>query len=942
MASSQDTRFSIPTLNDKDYERYKVELKLWKKITNVPAQKQGPMVALSLPDNHGSKIKDKVLEELSIDVLSQADGLDKLITFMDSVLLKDQLSDAFDKYHDFEKYNRNNENISEYIEEFDLKYKRLAKFGIKLPQEILAFKLLIHADITSDEQMIVKSGINYKEKETMYDQTKASLKKFKGESGGSSVQNNCSYNIKSESVNVNSDSYRDGFRRGRGRGSFHGQNRNGNMSYGSFEKNVRGNYGGYKPQRGGQFSRGRSGRFSGAGRQSNPLDVQGKIMRCHACESTRHLIRECPHSYENSKSVNHNEYEQDEEACLFTGQHPDEMFVFYTESRNSAVLDSACSSTVCGKSWLNDYINSLDGYNCEKVKRIDSQKVFRFGGGQRLKSEGQYTLPAIMAGVRINIRTDVVDSDIPLLLSKDAMKKANMKLDLQFDTAEIFGKTVSLNCTSSGHYCIPIVEENAMLVDLDKCSDVEREKTFKKLHYQFGHASSQKLIDLLKDAKVWNPNFKDKMDQICKKCDICKQYAKTPARSVVSFPLASSFNEVVSLDLKQWDGGYILHMIDVWSRYSMSTFIEKKMPQLVIDSLMKRWIAIFGVMKGIISDNGGEFTAEEMMDVASKLGVRLLTTAAKSPHQNGLNERVHYIVDSMLYKLRLQFPKVKLDVLLGWANMAKNSIHMNHGFSSHQLVFGSNPTLPNILTDELPALDDCTISEVFAQHLKCLHSARQLFIQSESDERIRRALRHKTRNTNERFSHGDEVYYKKDGSARWLGPARVMFQDGKVIFVRHGSYLMRVTPNRLVKRYCDRKININTDDSIEHDEGNNILSEGEMVTEKEDSNRQLIVNKEIDNVNSGDISEKNDSNKHLSVVGEDLDNTIDHSTSVVEDSKDDSSAGVNLQSEAEGNEFVPDEEQPIVRKSMRLLNRENGWEVYSVQLSKAMQSEKNV
>ena len=238
-----------------------------------------------------------MLEELSIDVLSEAGGLEKLITFMDSVLLKDQLSDAFDKYDDFEKYNRTNETISEYIEEFDLKYKKLTKFGITLPQEILAFKLLIHADITSDEQMIVKSGINYTEKDKMYDQTKASLRKFKGECGGSAVSNNCSYSMKLESVNANS--YKNGFRHGKSRGSFYKQNygQNRKVAYGTFDRNVSGN----------------------SGRQSNPVDAQGNVMRCLACESIRHLIRECPHSYENSGSVNSNGDEQ-EEAFPFDGE----------------------------------------------------------------------------------------------------------------------------------------------------------------------------------------------------------------------------------------------------------------------------------------------------------------------------------------------------------------------------------------------------------------------------------------------------------------------------------------------------------------------------------------------------------------------------------------------------------------------------------------------
>ena len=42
-----------------------------------------------------------------------------------------------------------------------------------------------------------------------------------------------------------------------------------------------------------------------------------------------------------------------------------------------------------------------------------------------------------------NIKTDIVDSDIPLLLSKSAIKSADIKLDLENDTATMnnVGKT---------------------------------------------------------------------------------------------------------------------------------------------------------------------------------------------------------------------------------------------------------------------------------------------------------------------------------------------------------------------------------------------------------------------------------------------------------------------------------------------------------------------
>ena len=79
----------------------------------------------------------------------------------------------------------------------------------------------------------------------------------------------------------------------------------------------------------------------------------------------------------------------------------------------------------------------------------------------------------------------------------------------------------------------------------------------------------------MKDADVWREEFKDDIDKLYEKCQICHQFAKTPTRPVVSLPMANKFNDKVVLDLKIWKGGkYILHMIDMFSRLSVSVFIE--------------------------------------------------------------------------------------------------------------------------------------------------------------------------------------------------------------------------------------------------------------------------------------------------------------------------------------------------------------------------------
>ena len=103
------------------------------------------------------------------------------------------------------------------------------------------------------------------------------------------------------------------------------------------------------------------------------------------------------------------------------------------------------------------------------------------------------------------------------------------------------------------------------------------------------------------------------------------------------------------------------------------------------------------------------------------------------------------------------------------------------------------------MADKAPAQEGTTIREVFAEHLNALYSAKRAFIQAESSERIRPAMRHQIRPSGEMFKPGDTVYYKRDDCHRWRGPGKIIGQDQKVVFVRHGNIYVRVSPCNFFK-----------------------------------------------------------------------------------------------------------------------------------------------
>ena len=94
----------------------------------------------------------------------------------------------------------------------------------------------------------------------------------------------------------------------------------------------------------------------------------------------------------------------------------------------------------------------------KKIVKRKGVRTFKFGDGNKLNSLYKVILPCVITDIEVSIITDVVNSDIPLLLSKDAMKKAGTCLNFEDDTVMMLKKKIPLSCTSSGHYYIPITK----------------------------------------------------------------------------------------------------------------------------------------------------------------------------------------------------------------------------------------------------------------------------------------------------------------------------------------------------------------------------------------------------------------------------------------------------------------------------------------------------
>lgn len=471
-------------------------------------------------------------------------------------------------------------------------------------------------------------------------------------------------------------------------------------------------------------------------------------------------------------------------------------------------MDSGCTRTVCGDLWLNAYLDSLSSHERKTVHTEKSLCNFRFGDGITHQSTRAIYLPVHIGTMSATLIVQVVSCNVPLLMSRQSLKKAGADLDFKTDTLTIFEQTVPLEITESGHYCLslsrsinnphsPATQKILFTSILEGCTQDNTEclKRALKLHKQFAHPSSTKLKKLIHDAGIVDHPIFDSIDKVTQDCSICKRYKQTPPRPAVAFPLASTFNDTVAMDLKFIHSKIILHMIDHATRYSQACVIPNKKKETIVKAILDHWISMFGSPKKFLSDNGGEFVNADFLELAEKFNIKVLTTAAESPWSNGLCEKHNHILGDMILKT-MQDSHCDLELAVQWSVAAKNTLSNVYGFSPNQLVFGKNPNFPSVHTDMPPAQNEETNNEYISQTLQALNNARQSFVRQEANERLRRALNHKTRTSNF-FNINDSVYYKRNDSKEWHGPAIILGKDAQQYLLKHGGIYIRVHPCRL-------------------------------------------------------------------------------------------------------------------------------------------------
>lgn len=545
---------------------------------------------------------------------------------------------------------------------------------------------------------------------------------------------------------------------------------------------------------------------------------------CFSCNQPGHQRKNCPNK---GNSKNYSKLTFFQSDFILEESSEDSFTALLGETANKALLDTGASATVCGLKWYKVLLESMTEDEKKEIQVTDEIRSFKFGDGKAVTSSCKKSVPVTICGVPILLDMHVIENDIPLLLSRSTMRKMGMVIDNSEDKIYALGGEENLLCTGSGHILIPIarcpesIKPTECLTRTNEqlsvflTQDSSPKEIAKHLHRYFAHPSTRQLKKVLDNADWQNrEEIVKALHETEKQCDFCiKHKTKEAPHRRVAMPLGERFNDVVAMDLKQLaNGRLILHMIDTVTRFSSAAPIDSKKADHILTKTFEKWICIFGRPRSYISDNGGEFVNETFNEACSNLSIVLKTSPSESPWCNGIVERHNGLLGNMIEAV-LEETNCNLEIAVAWSTNSKNSLANVFGFSAHQLVFGTNPSLPTAIEfRDLGELNSECTSSIIAENLNAMEASRKAYMKLEYSAKLKRALKDRIyQRANMKYFSGDKVLYKRQNmKGPWLGPATVVGHLENQVLVKHGGSLIRLHPCKVVlKESAMRDVNGN-------------------------------------------------------------------------------------------------------------------------------------
>ena len=452
-----------------EYEPWRRKARLWGKVVKMPKKDKGVKLYLKLQGR--AEQAARLIDE---DVLYSEEGFDEVLKVLDATFLPDLFDKSYDIFNLLLHFRKTPEmSMRNFLADFDHYYNSYANVNGTLDDKVLAWMVLSFCCLDRKDTQLVKAGMG---NVFTYENTKITLKRLfvdevKDKSTELQNPSGIFYNNHHQSGGVSTSQNEDEiFFSSRGRGQYRGRSRGRNQYRGSRSSRFSRIYEPYS-RRDESYSR-RDEPKPGYStykleeykkKRMNPICRRtGETSTCNFCNSKFHFKRQCGEfirfSNDNVEKTERKDDVLNDYAYLVVlmSRSEEKQQDLVSECRGYSILDSGCPNTVCGENWMTSYIETLSVEDCKSVEIEVSEKSYTFGDGNNIKANRKMKIPVWIGGIRGTLSTDVVDSNIPLLLSVNVIEKSDMILHLRASKAYIKNRTIKLKKLITGHYALPL------------------------------------------------------------------------------------------------------------------------------------------------------------------------------------------------------------------------------------------------------------------------------------------------------------------------------------------------------------------------------------------------------------------------------------------------------------------------------------------------------
>ena len=288
-------------------------------------------------------------------------------------------------------------------------------------------------------------------------------------------------------------------------------------------------------------------------RLTNPPSRSGSISRFAKCGSMYHWVKNCldkgKESYSSAQITASNDISDD---CAREVHYASLPNVLLEESLGKAVIDTACTSTVCGEHWLEDFAFKLPE-KTGKYQKVQIYQIIIFWGWRSCE------LVMFCHFARQNWRkldktlVEVLNCSLPLLFSITTLRKlrTNIILNGKTDSFEFLREQIETHHSTSD-VMVRLID-NCNYAFVCRTHDVLSDSQLQKLRIQFAHYNEVKLIQLLQNAckSRLSKHERETLERISRSCEICPKHGRCQPKPIVALPMATRFNQCVSMDLHE-------------------------------------------------------------------------------------------------------------------------------------------------------------------------------------------------------------------------------------------------------------------------------------------------------------------------------------------------------------------------------------------------------